>query len=108
VFVLLLTASDLGHGLMEAQFEHADKEVDGVPIEISFRPTPVVVFHQKARVLFEGKIAGFEREEIESSIEQQLSQGDGPCVADLFLGPACGAWLRMCRDCHDVLSSGVA
>ena len=89
-----LRCGDRAHGVMEAQPEHLGEEVDGVACQIPFRPAPVAVFEDQARMRRQLEVAGVAFAELEAAFLQERNERCQSGGADLFAGPARGGRAR--------------
>src|SRR2546423_8072034 len=84
----LSSAGDLAHGIVKAQAQDLDEEVDGVAGQFALGPAPVAVFEEQAREGGQLEVACFFFDQAESSLLEQGQQGGHARGADLLAGPA--------------------
>ena len=86
----VLHPGDGAHGVVEAQAENLDEQVDGIAGQIPFGPAPVAVFKEESGMGGQFKVARLSFEEWEAAPLKERNERCQPGGADLFAGPARG------------------
>ena len=82
-----LAVEEGAHGVVEAQPQNLDAEVDGVAGQVALGPAPIAVFEEEARWVASSKLPA-SRSRRAAALLQQRHQWDQPGGADLLAGPA--------------------
>lgn len=79
----LRSTDDLVHGLVEAQAEDLDKEVNGIAGPVTLGPAPIAVFEDETRKGGQKEIARFLFKQLESPFMKQWPERRHAGGADL-------------------------